>query len=299
MVPPRWTRYAAGAPLVIVAVVAALYAAGWIRQAHRGPRNIPFKLTPGEHLEYAVAAWFGTGTIIVDVSPLLTLDNGTPACRIVYTLKPDEAVSAGYLIKGQLSMILDAATLLPIEYEERLTTGLGFMGGHVKHKKLVYDRTNNTVLYYKSKNGDELQYSRKRSIPPNTHHLASMPYYFRVAAMKPGDVVSVDISDRKRDLTIRADVLREEPYAAPDGSTRAALVLKTVTDFGREDAGNTEFVASLDKEERFLVRLDAKTRWGTISAQLVKRDIARSASADANEDSRNHPGQIPIDTVAR
>lgn len=299
MIRPRWTRYAVGALLALVAVVAALYAAGWIRQAHRGPRNAPFKLIPGERLDYAVTSWLIRGIITVDVSPLLTLDDGTRAHRIVYTLKPDDTVSAGYVMRGQLSMILDTATLLPIEYEERMTTGLAITGGRPKRKKLVYDRVNGTVLYYKSKNGDELQYRRKREIPPNTHHLASLPYYFRVVAMKPGDVVSVDISDRKRDVTISADVLREEDYVAWDGSTRTALVLKTVTDFGKEDIGDTEFFVWLDKAERFLVRLDATTRLGTISAKLVKRDIVRSASADIHEDSRNHTGQIPVDTAAR
>jgi len=298
----RWPRRIALAAAVLVLALSGLFGLGYIRQlACRGVRP-SFKIIPHERLLFTVSSPLGdAGSITVDVSPLLTLPNSAPAYRITYTFETSPNISAVYVVKGQTSALLDAATLLPIEYEENFTSGLGVTGGDDKHKKLVYDQTNHHLQYYAEdgKTGRLVAKKPPRPIPPDAQHFATMIYYIRDLPMEPGQQLSVVMSDRKNDLTVRAAVLREDNYTALDGSTRKALVLRTVADFGNENLKGSEFEIWLDREFRFPVRLDAKTRFGTISGKLVQRTILQDAASEPDESNWNHTRPVRVDPPAR
>ena len=281
----RLVRWVAAA-LAVFALFGGVYCAGWLRESDNIDHRSHFKVLPTEHLEYQASSWLGeAGTITVDVGPLTKLEDGTASYRIVYTLEASKTVSAIYIMKGQVTAVVDARTLLPIEFEEQMRTGLAIRGGRDKHKKLVYNRNTNKVDYYKidkKSKTKELKYSRSRQVPPNTHHFTSLLYFIRFVDFKPGEEVAVLMSDRKRDLTITASVLREADYKALDGTTRKAIVLKTVTDFGKEDIKDSTFNIWLDKKERHPVRMSAKLKWGTVKLKLVKRTI-KKAPAKASQ----------------
>jgi len=281
----RLVRWVAAA-LAVFALLGGVYCAGWLGQSDNVDHRSHFKVLPTEHLEYQASSWLGeAGTITIDVGPLTKLEDGTASYRIVYTIEASKTVSAIYIMKGQVTAIIDARTLLPIEFEEKMRTGLAIKGGRDKHKKLVYNRDANKVDYYKidKKSAEKtLKYNRSRRIPPNTHHFTSLLYFIRFIDFEPGREVTVPMSDRKRDLTIKASVLREENYKALDGTKRKAIALKTVTDFGKEDIKGSTFNIWLDKEERYPVRMEAKLKWGTVKLKLVKRTI-RGALAGASK----------------
>ena len=272
---------AAVVALAAFAILGGVYCAGWLRSPGGGHRS-HFKILPSEHIEYRATSWLGeAGTITVDVGPLQKHKDGSASYRIVYTLETSEKVSAIYIMKGQITALVDAKTLLPIEFEEKMRTGLAISGGKDKHQKLVYDRVRNEVKYYKRRRKSEtkeLRFKGVRKIPPNSHHFTSLLYYIRFIKFEPGKEVSVLMSDRKRDVTIKASVLREKDYEAPDGTVRKAVVLKTVTDFGKEDIKGSTFHIWLDKEERYPVRMQVKLKWGTVKVKLVRRTIKKGAT---------------------
>jgi len=284
------------AALIVFALLGGVYCTGWLRESGTIDHRAHFKILPSEHLEYRASSWMGeTGIITVDVGPLQKHGDGSGTYRIVYTLESSKKVSAVYIMKGQVTAVVDARTLLPLEFEEKMRTGLAVKGGRDKHKKLVYDRNTNQVAYYKVRRRAEdksLVFKSSRRIPPDSHHYASLLYYMRFVDFKPGQAISIPMSDRKRDLTIKASVVREEDYKALDGSTRKAVLLKTVTDFGKEDIKDSTFDIWLDKEERYPVRMEVKVKWGTVKLKLVKRTIKEAAPAHANEGDRDHSGKI-------
>ncbi len=287
--------------LGVIVLVAVLYLAGWLRQAGDAAHRSHFKTFPCERMRYDVVSWVGkTGSVEIEVSPLLEELPGPPAYRIVYTLQTTPAVSAVYAVKGQMSVLVDAGTLLPREYEERMTTGPGIMGGHNKHNKFVYNQVKHELLYYKEKDKQKgLELRRTRQIPPNAQHFGSLLYFLRYAPLKPGDDINIVVSGKSRDETTNVSVLRHEDYVTPDGRKGEAIALKADSNFGKEEMEGVTFLAWLDKSERFLVRLDAKTKWGTISARLVKRTVLKDAALEADESSGNHTGKIQVDTTAR
>ena len=272
---------AAALALAVFALLGGVYCTGWLR-GPGGDHRSHFKVLPSEHIEYRATSWLGeAGTITVDVGPLQEHKDGSASYRIVYTIETSEKVSAIYIMKGQVTALIDAKTLLPLEFEEKMRTGLAITGGEDKHQKLVYDRVGNEVKHYKRRSkseNEELRFKRVRKIPPNSHHFTSLLYYIRFIKFEPGKEVSVLMSDRKRDLIIKASVLREKDYEAPDGTVRKAVVLKTVTDFGKEDIKGSTFQIWLDKEERYPVRMEVKLKWGTVKVKLVKRTIKKGAT---------------------
>ncbi len=295
----KWVLMTAcGIPALLVLAVAGLYLYGLWRQSGRQvePRLL-VKILPCERLLYDVTSPLGeSGTITVEVSPLLTLEDGRNAYRITYTLHTVPAVAAIYVLKGQVTTLIDARTLLPLEYEQQVVSGLGIKGGERKHEKLVYDRTAHTLTYYKEPDGQEGVWRLKntRPIPPDAQHFTSLFYFIRDINMQPDGQLNATISDRKRDFPVIAAVLREEDYEAPDGATRQAVVLHTKSDFGKEEVQGADFLIWLDKEDRYPVRIDAKTKWGTISGKLVNRTII-TPSSETNERSRNHTGTVSVD----
>ncbi len=295
MTKKRLIRFAIVAAAALVALLGALYGLGCLRQfvvSVLGPRpRPPFKIIPHEHLEFAVSSWLGdSGTIKVDVSPLLALDDGRKAYRITYSFATSDKISAVYLLKGQASVLVDALTLAPYEYEEQIISGFGVTGGHAKHTKLVYDQTNHEIHYYKERDKDEkgvkdgkieLRLRSTRKIPPNAQHFTSLLYLVRDLAIQPGGRIEALISDAKHDLAVQASAAGEKDYEAPSGEKRKALVLKTASDFGKPEIKESDFSIWLDKAERFPVRLDAATKWGTISARLVKRTIIKDPATES------------------
>ncbi len=277
----------AAVALAFVAVFGGVYCAGWLRGSAWLDHRSHFKVLPTERLEYTATSWLGeAGTATVDVSPLEEHPDGSGTYRIIYTLGTSKKVSAIYVMKGQISATIDAKTLLPLEVEEKMRTGLAVKADD-KHVKLVYDRAANVVKYYKRRRDDEegtLSYKRSRPIPPDSHHFTSLLYFIRFMEFKPGRAVSVLMSDRKRDVTIKTEVLREREYDSPDGTKRAALVLQTVTDFGKEDIKGSTFTIWLDKKERYPVRVIAKLKWGTARLKLVKRTVGAKPEPETRPD---------------
>jgi len=277
---PRLRRVlsvAARVALLAALLAAGLYLVGWLRQ--RGAEtHRPFKSIPVERLTYHVTSWLGeSGTLVAEVGPLRERPDGSGAYRVVYTLETADAISAAYVLKGQVTVLLDAATLLPLEYEEKLITGLGVTGGREKHKKFVYDHARHTLTYYRDR-GHGLELRRARAIPPGAQHYASLAYWLRAASLTPNGRLEVPVSVKRRDLTVALEVLREEPYEAPNSSVRTAVVLRCATSFGHEDIEGAEFRVWLDRAERFVVRVDAATPWGTISAELTERRVLQEPS---------------------
>lgn len=304
----KFLRRGVLAVAALVALLGGLYAVSYIRQGRKKDPTPLFKLFPQEHLMYDVL--YGTtktGTVTVSLSGLLEQPDGSRAYRVSYQVKTVRAVGAVYRVDGHISVLIDAATLLPIEYEEKLTKGTLFKE-NARHRKYVYDRVNDELRYYRKKDENErFKLRRKpRKIPSDAHHYTSLLYFIRSVPLKLDSHFTATISDRKKDITVKLSVIREEDYVALSGERRTALVLGAAlvaTEEEIKDADPPTWLSRselwLDKEERFPVRLDAKTKWGTMSAKLVERVITEDPSSQTNESGGNHTGQVPLDPAPR
>ena len=278
------------AAVAVVALPAAWYVIGWARQrldtrpppalttmpaTQAAPARRPpaFKRVRSEHLRYTVAAKdVPLGAISIDIGPLTTHAAESPVYPVTYSLQTNEAFSPVYILTGEARVLLDAGTLLPLEYEHRVRSGPGVTGGREKYRKLEFDRTRHVLrCFEKEKDQAELTVRKPRPIPAGSHHFASVLFFLRHAPLKVGTTRALVVVSRKRNVSVRAAVLREEPYQLTDGTKGTAVVLLSQTDFGKKAIRNAEFRAWLDKAERFLVRLDVQIAWGTITATLVER----------------------------
>ena len=313
----QWSLVGLYAVLVLILLPVGFYAAGWIRQqvieepkplVPRPPTNpspgkvppgwrVPCKRLPAEHLAYNIAfQGAASGTATLATGPLTKHEDGRPAYRVVCTIRTNDRISALYVLRGQAIVLLDAATLLPIEFEHKVASGLA-ISSRIKHRKLVYDQAGHQLHYYKAKDDTGPEFRRSRNIPPDAHHYLSLLYFLRHAPLDVGKTLTAMTAEKKRDVPIEVRVLREEDYSLPSGERRRALVLETRSDLGKEEMQGARFRAWLDRADRFLLRLDVKTKWGTISATLTERTVTGDATPKADDSNGNHTSPLPLDAT--
>ena len=281
----RAILWAAGAVGAAAAVFALLYGGGWLRQLIAPARpTLPFKILPNERMTYRVTAGLGdAGTVVVDVGPLERRPVADrPSYRITYTLRPTEAMSAAYLMKGQVSVLVDAVTLLPIEYEEQLISGLGISGGTPRHQKFVFDRPHRLLHYYKAKDGKgPLRLRRKRPLAADGHHLTSLIYSIRHRTLRPGDTFTLTVSSKRKDRPVDFRVARTESVPGPGGGLRQAAVVYAEVASEDDAAKPNIYTVWVDTQEGYPVRLDLATNLGRISAMLVSRTLTGAPQTQA------------------
>ncbi len=251
------------------------------------------KPLPRERLRYEITTPLGkSGELVLAVGPDGQRGEGRAAYRVTASVATSPAVSSVYVVEGQITSLIDARTLLPIEYAERVHYGFAVAIDR-SHKKLVYERSPASVTAYEDK-GDGLELrDGPRSIPPDAHHFMSIPYYLRHRPMAPGDSFEMVASDRKRDVVAHISVLREEPVELPAGETRDALVIEVRSDLTRRLWKGARLLVWVDKAEGYPHRIDASMALGTITATLAERTVRATERATTTGDTPNTPGAGP------
>ncbi|MFO7899738.1 MAG: DUF3108 domain-containing protein [Planctomycetota bacterium] len=310
----RLLKIGAGVLAAILLAMLGYYVAGRIRQAHVGdpeplvrdgeehptndrepPARPTYKALPRERLRYDVTSRLGkSGEVAIAVGPPRKHDDRRATYRVTCDLATSEAVSSVYVLKGQLTAVLDAETLLPLEFEERVNSGLAITSD-IKHKKLVYDQDAHVLRAYEDEGAGLQPRGEPREIPANAHHYLSMPYFIRHLPLSPGASFDLVLSGRKRDAVAALSVLREEELTLPSGGTRPALVAEITCDVTEKLMKGARFVVWLDKAERYPLRIDAHLKVGTITATLTERAVGAAASDRAG----SGPGRKPEPPTTR
>ncbi|MFW6157909.1 MAG: DUF3108 domain-containing protein [Planctomycetota bacterium] len=305
----RLVRIGTGVLAGILLAMLGYYVAGRIRQAHIGepdplvgeddehskndqeppPPRPTYKALPRERLRYDVTSWLGkSGEFAIAVGPLRKHEDGRATYRVTCDLATSKAVSSVYVLQGQLTAVLDAETLLPLEFEERVNSGLAITSD-IKHKKLVYDQDAHVVRAYEDEGGGLELRDEPREVPADAHHYLSMPYFIRHLALRPGASFDLVLSGRKRDAVAALSVLREEDLALPSGRTRPALVAELTCDVDKKLMKGARFVVWLDQAEHYPLRIDAYLSLGTITATLAERVVGAAASGRAGSGPGGQP----------
>jgi hypothetical protein len=265
------------------------------------PEPPPILPMPRERLRFVVESWLGeSGEIVAEVGALFLYQHRIPAYPVTIRFKTTDLISKLYICRGNIDLVLDARTMRPLLFEERSRTGLGITGGEKNHRKIVYDRETGTLRYYRilGRTG-QLGFRRKRTFPRDSHHFASLAFAARTIDLKMGAELNAVLSDDKEDLPVKATVVRATTYRAPDGEDRAAWILETVDDFGKEEIEDASIWIWVDQEDMHPVRLDANIPLGKITARLVRRTPIQDAAAGPNGGGRNHPGSVSLDSPPR
>lgn len=255
------------------------------------------KLLEREVLTYRIDSWLGhSGDITMETGQLHMLADGTPVYDLTYTISTSPRASRLYILRGRINVVMDASNYLPIQYDENMKSGLGLTGGgDYEYRKLIYKRDENLMLSYKVENIDGVP-GRGRRIPPNSHHFTTLIPVLMSTPLSEGKNLNFVLADRKNDATIRATVVRKEQYTNFDGTTRNAFVVSTTTDFGQDSIKGTKFEIWLDDEYQYPVRIDAKTKWGKITATLTGRTAIKDLPQ--NENSGNNSSKVEGDAAS-
>lgn len=258
--PPEAVAVAEAPSLPSAPVVPAAAPVGFIR--------------PGETLElrmsYGILGTAGTTTI----ETFTEQDPAGPRYRIHVTTHSSGLVDAVYPINNDSESVLDATTGRPLTLKTKgkngrrlteKTTTFDYEKGQAVHVNIVRPKYNTTV-----------------ALPPEpAYDLMVAMLQAREWRLKPGELRRVQCVNDEEFFTIEVTALSEEKIKTPLGSfdtvlLEPKLVVGTTSFFAKGGALKI-WISKGDRPQ--IVRLDTKTKFGTIVAVLAKDETKPPAPA--------------------
>ena len=137
------------------------------------------------------------------------------------------------------------------------------------------DSEKGQTFYWNRWNHKERGYSESKEyspMQPFSQDSISALYFLRTQPLKTGDVVTVPIVSEGKVWEAVVTVMRREMMETPMGKVQT-IVLKPETKYqGVLQKRGDSFLWLTDDERRFIVRLEAKVRIGTVVANLKKME---------------------------
>lgn len=249
-------------PFAVVALALAALTSHPIAQ--RSPREaaVPFKV--GETLTYDVAwsAYLVAGTAVATVAEKRPSRDRT-AYYIVADGRPAPLLSRLYNLFYKMDTLLDSSTLLPhrgsVYIEE----------GNNRHLAVTrFDRTAQTASFEVQ---DDPTLTAAFDVPPQVQDGLSALYVLRAMTFKPGDRLTLPVTDEGALYRLQMDVGASERVSVPVGSIEAWSLKTAILDAQGESAMTNVTIWISTDTRRLPVKLEAELPVGTFVLSL--RDI--------------------------
>jgi hypothetical protein len=227
--------------------------------APRVERPVPFR--PGETLSWDVSwsSYLTAGTAVATVKEKKASFNST-AYYIVAEGRPTPLLSKLYSLYYKMDTLLDSYTLLPQRgsvYSEE--------GKRHRFKTTQFDRAARKVLFeYRTDT------TMKADFPTSavTQDALSAIYVLRAIPMKPGDRMTMPVSDNGLNYKVQFDVGALERVRAPIGEQSALKVKLSVFDDKNKPVGRNVAIWMSDDARRLPVKLQADLPVGSFNLLL-------------------------------
>ena len=230
--------------------------------APRAERSVPF--AAGETLGYDVSwsSYLTAGTATTTVLEKKPSFNST-AYYIVAEGRPTPLLSKLYSVYYKMDTLLDSFTLLPQRgsvYSEE--------GKRHRFKTTQFDRPAKKVLFeYKSDTTVKSDFATS----PLTQDALSAIYVLRAIPLKPGEKMTMPISDNGINYKVQFDAGASEKVRTPRGDQTALKIRLSVFDDKGKALGKNVFIWLSEDERRLPVKLQADLPVGSFN--LLLRDV--------------------------
>jgi hypothetical protein len=232
------------------------------KPAPRSEQRVPF--AAGETLSYDVSwsSYLTAGTATTTVLEKKPSFNST-AYYIVAEGRPTPLLSKLYSVYYKLDTLLDSFTLLP-----QRGTVYSEEGKRHRFKTTQFDRAAKKVLFeYKADTTVKSDFATSAV----TQDALSAIYVLRAIPLKPGEKMTMPISDNGKNYKVQFDAGASEKVRTPRGDQAALKIRLSVFDDKATSVGKNVFIWISEDERRLPVKLQADLPVGSFN--LLLRDV--------------------------
>jgi hypothetical protein len=232
------------------------------KAAPRAEQRVPF--AAGETLSYDVSwsSYLTAGTATMTVLEKKPSFNST-AYYIVAEGRPTPLLSKLYSVYYKMDTLLDSFTLLPQRgsvYSEE--------GKRHRFKTTQFDRSAKKVLFeYKADTTVKSDFATSAV----TQDALSAIYVLRAIPFKPGEKMTMPVSDNGINYKVQFDAGASEKVRTPKGDQAALKIRLTVFDDKAKPVGKNVFIWISEDDHRLPVKLQADLPVGSFN--LLLRDV--------------------------
>ena len=208
------------------------------------------------------SSYLTAGTAVATVKEKRPSYNST-AYYIVAEGRPTPLLAKLYTLYYKVDTLVDSTTLLP-------QRGSIYSEEGKRHRLQVtqFDRAANKVLFrYQT----ETTITSEFATSPVTQDVLSALYVLRALPLKPGDRMTMPISDNGINYKVQLDVAAPERVKVPLGEISAWRFKPTVFDGNNQPVGRTMAIWVSDDARRLPVKLQTDLPIGSFN--LVLRDV--------------------------
>jgi Tfp pilus assembly protein PilE len=230
--------------------------------APRAEKRVPF--AAGETLSYDVSwsSYLTAGTATMTVVEKKPSFNST-AYYIVAEGRPTPLLSKLYSVYYKMDTLLDSYTLLPQRgsvYSEE--------GKRHRFKTTQFDRAAKKVLFeYKADTTVKSDFATSAV----TQDALSAIYVLRAIPLKPGEKMTMPISDNGKNYKVQFDAGASEKVRTPRGDQAALKIRLSVSDDLGKSVGKNVFIWISEDERHLPVKMQADLPVGSFN--LLLREV--------------------------
>lgn len=230
----------------------------------RRPEVDPFRV--GEAVTLSMTYFNLTaGDMILKVDPFVEV-NGKKAYTFAVDLKTNSLFSKFYSVNDHASTHVDFETIVPYDHQISVKESK-----QLREIKSFFDFKNNKASYWETKvTEDKGEESKKLEwdILPYSQNVVSAAYYLRTFTLKPGKKVAFRVAEEGKNIVFKGEVLRREELKTDLGKFNTVVVRPQIEVDGVFKPMGEMLIWLTDDDRKFIVRIEAKIKIGTIIAKL-------------------------------
>lgn len=230
----------------------------------RRPLVDPFR--PGESVTLKLSYFnIVAGEMTISVLPFKEV-NGKKSYHFQVSGKSNSFFSSIYSVDDKAETYLDFETLVPynmavdVKETKQLRTVRSYFDW--KKKKAFFWEKKIT-----KKHGVE-EKSLEWDIEPYAQNIFSSAFYLRAFTLTPGKVIQFRMADNKKNMLVKAHVLRRETIKTEIGELKTVVVKPELEIDGIFKPMGEVFFWLTDDDRKFVVRIESKIKIGTIVGSL-------------------------------
>ncbi|MCB0393949.1 MAG: DUF3108 domain-containing protein [Bdellovibrionales bacterium] len=209
------------------------------------------------------------GKITIETLPFKQV-NGRKAYHFQVNAQTSSFFNAFYAVDDTAETFLDYEDLIPYNFAIHMKESK-----QLKEVRAYFDWQKKKAHYWEQKITKEKGEKTKKyewDILPFSQNIFTGPMYFRMFHLEPGKKIKFRLADEKKNILVDADVLRREEISTPIGKLQTLVIRPQVQISGAlKPMGDVLFWIT-DDDRKFIVKIDAKIKIGTIHARLVDLD---------------------------
>lgn len=192
--------------------------------------------------------------------------NGQKAYNFTVTAKSNSLFSNFYAVDDQAVTYVGYDNLVPLSLQISIKESK-----QLAETRTFFDWKEKKANYWQKKITKEKGEESKKlnwDIPEYSHNVVSVAYYLRAFKLDVGKKLAIRVADEGKNIVFTGEVLRKEKLSTDIGVLDTVVIRPTITADGVFKPIGDILIWMTDDDRKFLVRLEAKIKIGTIVATL-------------------------------